>query len=85
MTLPPTPVETLDRARRIALDEGLDYVYTGNRPGDEGENTYCPGCGEKVIERYGMEMAENRLEKGDRCPKCSKTLPVIYDWKRQKR
>ena len=82
MTIPPTPVETLDRARKIALDEGLKYVYTGNRPGDEGENTYCPKCKEKVILRYGMEMVENRLVDGNRCPKCKHRLPVVFDWKR---
>lgn len=85
MTLPPTPASTLERARRIALEEGLRYVYTGNRPGDEGENTFCPACGTKVISRLGMEMAENRLVNGNMCPKCKARLPVIYDWKKQKK
>ncbi|VVC01517.1 Radical SAM superfamily protein [uncultured archaeon] len=83
MTLPPTPVETLERARKIAMDEGLRYVYTGNRPGDEGENTYCPKCGEKAIARFGMEMAENHLAKGNFCPGCKAKIPIIYDWKKQ--
>lgn len=82
MTLPPTPVETLDRARKIAMEEGLKYVYTGNRAGDLGENTYCPKCREKVIGRYGMEMIENTLVNGDRCPKCKHKLPVVFDWKK---
>lgn len=84
MTIPPTPVETLDRARKIALDEGLKYVYTGNRPGDEGENTYCPKCRTKVIARFGMEMVKNSLVDGDRCPKCNARLPVVFDWKKSK-
>ncbi|VVB98787.1 Radical SAM superfamily protein [uncultured archaeon] len=79
MTIRPTPVETLDRARKIALEEGLKYVYTGNRPGDVGENTYCPKCGEKVISRYGMQMVENRLAKGNQCPKCKTKLPIVFD------
>ncbi|MCX8194700.1 MAG: AmmeMemoRadiSam system radical SAM enzyme [Candidatus Micrarchaeota archaeon] len=82
MTIPPTPASTLERARRIAMEEGLNYVYTGNRPGEIGENTFCPKCKEKVISRFGMEMVENRLKK-DRCPKCNFKIPVIYDWKRQ--
>ena len=82
MTLPPTPVETLDRAREIAMDEGLKYVYTGNRPGDPGENTYCPKCGEKVILRAGMLLVENRLAKGNRCPECKTRIPIISDWKK---
>ena len=82
MTLPPTPVETLSRARKIAMEEGLKYVYTGNRPGDEGENTYCPKCKAKVIARYGMEMVENHLVNGNKCPKCKTKLPVVFDWKK---
>ena len=85
MTIPPTPVETLDRARKIAMEEGLKYVYTGNRPGDEGENTYCPKCGEMVILRVGMRMVENRLASGSRCPKCKGKIPIISDWKIGKR
>lgn len=82
MTIPPTPVETLDRARKIAMEEGLKYVYTGNRPGDEGENTFCPKCGTKVIGRFGMELAENRLAKGEKCPECGLKLPVVTDWRK---
>lgn len=82
MTIPPTPAETLGRARRIALEEGLKYVYTGNRPGDEGENTYCPECNELVIARYGMEMTENKLVEDNRCPKCRHMLPIIADWRK---
>ncbi|MCX6773132.1 MAG: radical SAM protein, partial [Candidatus Micrarchaeota archaeon] len=85
MTKPPTPVETLSRARKIALEEGLKYVYTGNRPGDEGENTYCPKCKEKVILRLGMNMEENRLVNGNKCPKCKTKLPIIFDWKKSRK
>ncbi len=84
MTIRPTPVETLDRAREIAMEEGLRYVYTGNRPGDEGENTFCPKCKEKVIAREGMQMVENRLENG-KCPKCKAKIPVVLDWKKGRR
>ncbi len=82
MTIPPTPVETLDRARKIAMEEGLKYVYTGNRPGDEGENTYCPKCRTKVIARLGMEMVKNSLVKGNLCPNCGARLPIVFDWRK---
>jgi pyruvate formate lyase activating enzyme len=84
MTVHSTPLQTLVRAREIAIEEGLRYAYTGNRPGDLGENTYCPKCREMVIERHGMAMLNNRLEKGNECPKCGTRLPIIYDWKKQK-
>jgi len=82
MTLPPTPISTLSRARKIAMEEGLKYVYTGNRPGDEGENTFCPTCGFCVIKRYGFDILENKLANGNACPKCKTKLPIITDWKK---
>jgi len=81
MKLPPTPIETLVRARKIAMEEGLKYVYTGNRPGDEGESTYCPKCGFCVVKRFGFEVEENNLKEG-KCPKCGSRLPIITDWKK---
>ena len=62
--LPPTPVETVLRARRIALDEGLRYVYTGNIPSAEGDSTRSPRSGEIVIERKGYHVIRNRLAGG---------------------
>ncbi|MEA1927441.1 MAG: AmmeMemoRadiSam system radical SAM enzyme, partial [Candidatus Auribacterota bacterium] len=50
---PRTPVSTLQRAREIGQSAGLRYVYTGNIPGDDGENTYCSNCGKVIIERNG--------------------------------
>lgn len=66
---PRTPPETLIRARRIALKAGLNYVYTGNVFDPEGQCTYCPGCGQCVIERDRYFIGEYRLE-GDRCDAC---------------
>ena len=59
--LPPTPVATLERCRRAAMDEGLRFVYLGNVPGHPGENTYCPGCGRVLVRRVGMATVENHL------------------------
>lgn len=82
MALPPTPSETLAKARKIATEEGLNYVYTGNRPGDEGESTYCPKCKCCLIKRFGFEIMENRLAKEGKCPECGMKLPIITDWKK---
>ena len=66
---PPTPVDTLRRARRIGLAAGLRYVYEGNVPGEGGENTYCYRCGTLLIERYGFAVRQNRI-RDDHCPEC---------------
>ncbi len=77
--LPPTPVETLTRAREIALKKGLKYVYAGNVPGHEGENTYCPKCGRPLIRRYGYAVLENLLTPGGgRCPYDGTKVPGIW-------
>jgi hypothetical protein len=52
--LPPTPIETLERAKAIADAEGLHYVYIGNVPGHPAESTYCPHCRKKVVDRTGL-------------------------------
>jgi len=67
--LPPTPGETLDRAKAIAEAEGLYYVYIGNISRPEGENTYCPNCGKLLVERRRYVILENNL-KGGMCPDC---------------
>lgn len=70
---PPTPVNTLLRARDIGLAAGLKYVYTGNVPGREGENTLCYGCGRVLIKRMGFTVFENRIE-NSRCPDCGAVI-----------
>ncbi len=55
-SLPPTPVETLEKARAVALEDGLRYVYIGNVPGHAAEHTYCPKCGATLIERMGYRV-----------------------------
>ncbi len=73
--LPPTPVETLERAREIGLEEGLLYVYSGNVPGHSGEHTYCPSCGAVLIARWGFGVREVFLEEG-KCPECGLRPPI---------
>jgi pyruvate formate lyase activating enzyme len=70
---PPTPVETLRRARRIGEEAGLRYVFSGNVWGDEGESTRCPGCRETVIQRVGYSLGEVRMEDG-RCSGCGQVI-----------
>jgi len=75
--LPPTPVSTLEAARRVALEEGLRFVYVGNIPGHEGENTFCPGCGKEVIARVGYSVDAGGLKKG-KCATCGTPIPGIW-------
>jgi pyruvate formate lyase activating enzyme len=68
---PPTPVSSLRKAREIGLAEGLHYVYEGNIPGEGGENTYCPQCGEELISRFGFSIRQNLLTKEGQCSHCN--------------
>jgi len=81
--VPPTPVETISRARKIAVDAGIRYVYTGNVPGDPGENTYCPFCEELLIERYGYDITRWNLTQDNHCKKCMNQIPVIGNFERK--
>ena len=67
---PHTPPATLTRAREIARSKGLHYVYTGNIHDTKGGSTWCPGCGELLIEHDWYELGEWNLEDG-RCRFCS--------------
>jgi pyruvate formate lyase activating enzyme len=70
---PATPVETLRKAREIGLKAGLRYVYMGNVPGEDGENTTCHKCGTRLIERWGFTIRRNGVVDG-RCPKCAQPV-----------
>lgn len=74
--LPPTPPETLLRARKIAMDEGLLFVYTGNISNPDGETTWCPGSKEKAVVRQGYFILANNLKDGA-CPDGEK-IPGIW-------
>ncbi len=76
-TLPPTPVSTLDQARAVALSAGLEYVYVGNIPGHEGENTFCPKCKKMIIQRTGYMVGEVNVKAG-KCGYCGKPIPGIW-------
>lgn len=72
----PTPVETLHRAYAIGKAEGLDFVYVGNLPGDEGENTCCPSCHKVVIRRMGYAIREYHIKEG-RCSYCNAEIAGV--------
>jgi pyruvate formate lyase activating enzyme len=72
--LPPTPPQTLTRARRIAMQNGLRHVYTGNVHDREGDTTFCTGCGTALIERDWYEIIAYRLDAHGACPECGTQL-----------
>lgn len=72
--VPPTPAATLVRARRIARDAGLHYVYTGNVHDTEGGTTYCPCCQHAVIVRNWHEICHYDLTPNGTCPQCGTTV-----------
>jgi pyruvate formate lyase activating enzyme len=75
--LPYTPVEILDKAREIAMNAGMKYVYIGNVPGSAAENTYCPNCKKILIERRGFTILANNLRNGN-CSACGTKIPGVW-------
>ena len=71
-----TPVETLITAREIGLKAGLRYVYTGNVPGEESENTFCYACGKAVIRRWGFQIRKYDVIEG-RCRSCGAEIDGV--------
>jgi len=74
---PPTPASSIHRAAEIGRSAGLKYVYSGNIPGDPGENTLCAHCGRLLIGRHGFSIERLDL-KGSACPDCGTTLDGIF-------
>lgn len=74
---PRTPLETLQRARRIGLESGLRYVYEGNVPG-EGEETVCWSCRTLLIRRRGFFVEENKIKDG-KCFSCGAAIDGVWE------
>jgi len=72
--IPGTPLATLTRARRIAIDAGLHYVYTGNVHDKAGDTTFCPGCGKAVIERDWYRILRYALDADGHCQHCGTVI-----------
>lgn len=77
--VPSTPATTLIRARNIALQEGLHYVYTGNVHHTEGDTTYCVGCHAPLIVRDWYQIQDYRLHSDGHCPDCGAALAGRFD------
>jgi len=75
--LPSTSLTTLQKARTIALERGMKYVYVGNVPGTRLENTPCPKCKKIVIERTGFRVTANTLNNG-KCPSCGTSIHGVW-------
>jgi pyruvate formate lyase activating enzyme len=72
--VPATPPETLTRARRIALAEGINHVYTGNVHDRDGGTTFCPGCQQALIVRDWHQILEYRVTEDGHCPQCGTAI-----------
>lgn len=72
--VPPTPLAILDKAREIAMDEGLHFVYIGNVLNTPAENTYCAKCKKVIIGRKGYRILSNAVTAG-RCSFCNEPVP----------
>lgn len=70
-----TPVEKIEEAVELARDAGLNFVYSGNVPGHSYEDTRCPGCGEKVVERTGFKVRGFGIDREGICRYCGRDLP----------
>jgi pyruvate formate lyase activating enzyme len=75
--LPKTPVQTLEKACKIARGKGINYVYVGNLPGHEAENTLCHHCGTLLIQRIGMTLKKVNIQNG-KCPSCKTPIPGLW-------
>ncbi len=69
-----TPQTTLRRARETAMARGLRYVYVGNVHDEEGQTTWCPGCGTPLIVRDWQSVRRYEMD-GNRCVACGETIP----------
>lgn len=76
---PHTPPATLTKARRIAIDNGVRYAYTGNVHDRDGDSTFCHACGELLIERDWYELRQWKLNEAGRCPSCDAICSGVFE------
>lgn len=77
MEFPSTPIKTLEKHYEVAKKEGLQYVYVGNVPGHPYEHTYCHGCKNIAVGRYGFDITAWNLDKHNKCKFCGTQIPII--------
>ncbi|NQT24232.1 AmmeMemoRadiSam system radical SAM enzyme [candidate division KSB1 bacterium] len=73
-----TSAESIQRAREIGIQEGLYHVYSGNLPGEDGESTFCPQCGETMIGRMGFSVQSQAMHDG-KCPHCGEEISGVWE------
>ena len=76
---PPTPPDTLTRARAIAMKSGVRYAYTGNVHDNEGGSTWCHQCGALLIERDWYELGRWGLDSNGNCAACGTRLAGVFE------
>ena len=79
LDVPPTPPQTLTRARQIALRNGVRYAYTGNVHDQEGGSTWCHECGQRLIGRDWYHLTAWNLTPDGRCNQCGAPLPGRFE------
>ena len=77
--VPPTPPETLKRARQIALTAGLHYVYTGNVYDPAGQATHCYVCNAVLIGRNWYDLTAWNLSADGRCAQCGTRCHGVFE------
>ena len=77
--VPATPTATLERARHIALGNGLHHVFTGNVHDKSGQSTYCPKCGKRLIERDWYELGDWQLDAQGCCAHCGTRIAGVFE------
>jgi len=73
---PATPPQALERAREIGLEVGLRYVYSGNVPGADSENTFCASCGALLVRRLGFRLLERHVQAA-KCARCGASVAGV--------
>jgi pyruvate formate lyase activating enzyme len=76
--LPVTPSATLEKAKQIAIDSGIKFVYIGNAPEIAADNTICPKCGKTIIERRGFTIISNNIIDAS-CKFCGEKIPGVWN------
>jgi len=72
-----TPIDTLVRAREIAIKAGVRYVFIGNTPFSEYEDTVCPECKKSVIQREGYTVTGWHIDEESNCEYCGHPIPIV--------
>jgi pyruvate formate lyase activating enzyme len=79
LDVPSTPYQTLQRARRIAMENGVRYAFTGNVDDEQGGSTWCHHCGERLIGRRGYDLTHWGLTPDGNCRSCGTPCAGVFE------